>query len=80
MCGRKGDTDTHTHTHKHTHTHTHTKPHKQSLPTISDHHTAVVHKTMLQLCNSIECRQTARRGGSAKVEIQAVHLGKWQTV
>jgi len=56
-----------------THTHTHTQP------TITDHHTAAILKTMSQLCDSIECRLTARTGGSAKGEILAVQLGKEQT-
>jgi len=34
---------------------------------------------MSQLCGSIQCRLTARRGGSAKGEILAVQLEKEQT-
>ena len=62
----------------HTHTPTHT-PHTHSLPTITDHPTAAVLNTMSQLCDGIECRLTARTGGSAKGEILAVELGKEQT-
>jgi len=35
---------------------------------------------MLQLCDGIQCRQTAGTGGSAKGEILDVQLGKGQTV
>jgi len=58
---------------KYTHTHTH------SIPTITDHPTAASLNTMSQLCDGIECRLTARTGGSAKGEILAVQLGKEQT-
>ena len=34
---------------------------------------------MSQLCDGIQCRLTARTGGSAKGEILAVQLGKEQT-
>jgi hypothetical protein len=61
---------THTHTNTHTHTHTHT------LPT---NNTAAVLKTMSQLYDGIQCRLTARTGGSDKGEILAVHLGRKQT-
>ena len=66
-------TQIHTQTHTHTHTHTHT------LPTTTDHHTAAIHKTKSQLCDGIQCRQTARTAGSAKGEILAVQLGKGET-
>ena len=61
-------TDKQTHTHTHTHTHT---PYRQS-PII----TQQVLKTM---CDGIQCRLTARTGGSAEGEILAVQLGKEQT-
>jgi hypothetical protein len=57
------------------HIHTHT----QTLPTITDHHTAAVLNTMSQLCDCIQCRLAVRTGGSAKGEILAVQLGKEQT-
>ena len=61
-----------------THTHTHIHTHSLSLRTITDH-TAAVHKEMSQLCDGVQCRLTARIGGSAKGEILAVQLGKEQT-
>ena len=58
---------------------THTQIHTHTPPTITDHHTARLLKTMSQLCDGIQCRLTARTGGSVKGEILAVKLGKEQT-
>ena len=60
-------------------THTQTHTHKHSLPPITDHYTAAVLNTMSQLCDGIQCRLTARTGGSVKGEKLAVDLGKGQT-
>ena len=50
--------------------------HTHTLPKITNHHTAAVLKTMSQLCDGIQCRLSARTGGSAKGDILAVQLGK----
>jgi hypothetical protein len=69
-----------THGYKITSTQTHTARHKQhNLPTITDHHTAQFLNTTSQLCDGIQCRQTARTAGSAKGEILDWELGKKQT-
>ena len=70
IMGMNNLQDTHTHTHTHTNTNTHT------IPTITDQHTAAVLKTKSQLCDGIQCRLTARTGGSAKGETLDVQLGK----
>jgi hypothetical protein len=62
-----------------THTHTHTNTHINTLPIITEHHTAAVLNAISQLCDGIQCRLTVRTGGSAKGEILAVQLGKEQT-